>query len=113
MAVLNREQFMERLRARIGEDTSDDAVSLLEDFTDTWDDWETRFSAANEGDWKAKYEENDRAWRDKYTKRFFSGKPPEEAATKDEALENQTNDVKEDGDVKTFDELFSDPEGGD
>ena len=35
MAVRTREEILESIRSRIGEDTSDESISLLEDITDT------------------------------------------------------------------------------
>ena len=54
MAMLDREKFFERIKERLGEDDSDEALSFLEDVTDTYDDLERR--AAGDGeDWKGKY----------------------------------------------------------
>lgn len=64
MAVKTRDEIMEAIRKRIGEDTSDEAISLLEDVTDTFADYETK--AADKTDWKAKYDEMDANWRKKY-----------------------------------------------
>lgn len=117
MSVLSKDEFMARLKARIGDDTSDESIADLEDFADTWADWEQRYAAANDGDWKTKYEENDRQWRDKYTKRFFSAAPEDsehtgENATRESALAAQNEDVREDGEMQTFDALFAGAEGG-
>ena len=55
MAMLDREKFFERIKEHLGEDDSDEALSFLEDVTDTYDDLERR--AAGDGeDWKGKYE---------------------------------------------------------
>ena len=35
MAVLDRDKFFERIRERLGEDDSEEALSYLEDMTDT------------------------------------------------------------------------------
>ena len=102
MAVLNKEQFLARLQERIGEDTSDEAISLLEDVTDTFTDYETR--VADKTDWKAKYDEMDASWRKKYMDRF-SGK------TGEEVKEEQEEQIKEDSEPRTFDELFTEREG--
>ena len=37
MAVKNKDEILESLRSRIGEDTSDEAISILEDVEDTLD----------------------------------------------------------------------------
>lgn len=102
MAVKTRDEIMEAIRKRIGEDTSDEAISLLEDVTDTFTDYETR--VADKTDWKAKYDEMDAIWRKKYMDRF-SGKTGEEI--KDE----QEEQIKDDSEPKTFDELFTEREG--
>lgn len=102
MAVRSREEIMEAIRKRIGEDTSDEAISLLEDVTDTFADYETK--VADKTDWKAKYDEMDANWRKKYIDRF-SGKTGEEV--KDE----QEEQIKDDSEPRTFDELFTEREG--
>lgn len=71
MAVITREEILAELKARVGEQTDDEAIAFLEDVTDTLSDLETK--AKGDGiDWKAKYEENDAEWRKKYTERFYS-----------------------------------------
>lgn len=72
MAVLSKDEYFTRLQERIGDDTSDEAISFIEDMSDTYNDWENR--ATGDGvDWKKKYEENDAAWKAKYRHRFFTG----------------------------------------
>ena len=71
MAVKTREEILEAVRARVGEQTDDETISFLEDVSDTFTDLENKANYAGE-DWKTKYEENDREWRRKYTERFFS-----------------------------------------
>lgn len=74
MAVKTREEILESLKTRIGENPDDESISFLEDVTDTLNDFEKR--ANGDGtDWKSKYEENDANWRKKYTERFFSDEP--------------------------------------
>ena len=74
MAVKTREEIIEELKARVGEQTDDETIAFLEDVTDTLSELETK--AKGDGiDWKAKYEENDKEWRRKYTERFFSTDP--------------------------------------
>jgi len=102
MAVKTRDEIVEAVRKRIGEDTSDEAISLLEDVTDTFADYETR--VADKTDWKTKYDEMDASWRKKYMDRF-SGKTGEEV--KDE----QEEQIKDDSEPRTFDELFTEREG--
>lgn len=102
MAVKTRDEIIEAVRKRIGEDTSDEAISLLEDVTDTFADYETK--VADKTDWKTKYDEMDASWRKKYMDRF-SGK------TGEEVKEEQEEQIKDDSDPITFDELFTEREG--
>lgn len=74
MAVRNKEEILEAIKTRVGEQTDDETISFLEDVSDTLTDLETRASVDGE-DWKTKYEENDKLWRERYTNRFFSKEP--------------------------------------
>nr|DAJ04777.1 MAG TPA: hypothetical protein [Caudoviricetes sp.] len=74
MAVRTREEILEAIRTRVGEQTDDETISFLEDVSDTLTDLETKTNGDGE-DWKTKYEENDKEWRSKYTERFFSTDP--------------------------------------
>lgn len=102
MAVKTRDEIVEAVRKRIGEDTSDEAISLLEDVTDTFADYETKVT--DKTDWKTKYDEMDASWRKKYMDRF-SGK------TGEEVKEEQEEQIKDDSEPRTFDELFTEREG--
>lgn len=98
MATLDREMFFERIKERLGEDKSDEALSFLEDVTDTYNDLERR--AAGDGeDWKGKYEALDGEWRKRYRERFF------------ETHEEQEEDVKDAGKTRSFETLFEEREG--
>lgn len=70
MAVRTQEELLTSIRGLLPDDTSDEAISLLEDLTDTLGS----FSNTNNDneDWKKKYEENDKEWRQKYRDRFFN-----------------------------------------
>ena len=75
MAVRKKDELLSAIRARLGDDTSDEALSLIEDFHDTLNDYDSRVGE----DWKSKYEENDKTWRQKYRDRFFQTPSKEEA----------------------------------
>ena len=70
MAIKTQEELLNSIRDLLPDNTSDEAISLLEDVTDTLGS----FSNANKDneDWKKKYEENDKEWRQKYRDRFFN-----------------------------------------
>ena len=71
MSVLTREQFIAKIKERLGDELSDADVSLMEDMSDTFDDLSKKIT--DNTDWKEKYEENDKSWRKKYIERFNSG----------------------------------------
>lgn len=98
MAIRTREELMNIIKTRIGDDNSDENISFLEDVTDTLDDLETK-AVGDSTDWKSKYEENDASWRKKYTERFFN-KEVEEDEIED------TKDVEMKEEPKTFEDLF-------
>lgn len=70
MAVLERDKFFERIKEQMGDTSTDEAIAFLEDMTDTYN---SLSGSGDATDWKQKYDENDAAWRKKYTERFFSG----------------------------------------
>ena len=76
MAIKTKQEILEKIRQRFGEDTSDETIGLIEDVTDTFDDYERR--SADNTEWEKKYNELDAEWRKKYTDRFFSGEPVQE-----------------------------------
>ena len=94
MAIKTKAELLELVKERIGDDTSDEALAIIEDVTDTLDDYETRI--ADSGDWKARYEQNDADWRKKYKERFFA--PTEEPEEPDEPEETEEK--------RTFEDLF-------
>lgn len=75
MAIKSKDELLSELKAKLGEDDSDDTLSFIEDISDTYDDMSDQLSKS--GEWKTKYEQNDKEWRQKYRDRFFS-KPIDE-----------------------------------
>lgn len=84
--VLSKEEFKEKLKTVIGDRTDDEALSIIEDFTDTYEDLESKTVSVEEDgeNWKEKYEALDEEWRKKYRDRFFSGDVEEEVDTVEE-----------------------------
>lgn len=74
MSVRTREELLDSIRARVGEQTDDETIAFLEDVTDTLADFETRANGDGEN-WEQRYKDNDAEWRKKYTERFFSSEP--------------------------------------
>ena len=98
MAVKTREEILESLRGRFGEEPTDDDIAMLEDITDTFTDFEEKTNDAT--NWKNKYEENDKAWKKKYSDRFLS----KDGGNNDNSGDS---DEPEDKPMKTFDDLFT------
>ena len=69
---------MEKIKGVLGDDKSDESIKILEDITDTYNDLVSKQGDGE--DWKQKFVENDKMWREKYTSRFFDS-----AATSDPA----------------------------
>ena len=99
--IKTKDEILASIKSRIGDDTSDEAIALVEDINDSFDDLSTRVAEA--GDWKAKYEQNDADWRKKYTERFFepSGDDP-----MDKVLNDLKNEEPEAPKVLSYDDLF-------
>ena len=97
MAVTSRDEILRRVGAVIGDRSDDDVLGLLDDITDTLNDYDNRITES--GDWKAKYEENDKSWREKYRDRFYNA-PETEEDYKD------TYEVEEDKKTLTYEDLF-------
>lgn len=75
MAIRSITELIESARTLIGENTSDEALSFMDDLSDTMTDFNTRTQDST--DWHQRYDENDAMWRKRYADRF-SGKPVEE-----------------------------------
>lgn len=91
MAVKTVDEIMAKVREIIGEDDSDEAIGFIEDISDTLE------SFSNAEDWKTKYEENDKKWREKYRDRFFTSK---------EEVEEDDIEEPEEKEKKKFEDLF-------
>ena len=96
MSVRTREEILETIRTRIGDQTDDETISFLEDVTDTLTDLETSANGGGEN-WEQRYKDNDEEWRRKYKERFFSSEPSEPKEPKQ---------GEEEENPKTFEDLF-------
>lgn len=67
MSIKSIDEILNAVKERIGDDTSDSAISFVEDIADTLN------SLSEQENWKQKYEQNDSEWRKKYRDRFLSG----------------------------------------
>ena len=95
--VRTKEEILNDIKGIIGDNTDDTTIILLEDISDTFDDYESKVT--DKEDWKTKYEENDAEWRRKYTDRFFSAEP-------EDAPDPDPDDPEGRNEPMSFEDLF-------
>lgn len=97
--VLTKDELMKKLSVIIGERNDDEAITFVEDVSDTLDD----YAKSDSEEWRKKYDELDATWRKRYTERFFTELPEEHTEEVADQLENQTEDLEKD---LTYEALF-------
>ena len=81
MAVITRENLLERINSLAGENSESDTVlSLIEDVDDTFKNFENNDNV----NWKDKYEKNDKEWRERYKARFLNDVDDKELEDKED-----------------------------
>lgn len=92
MAKLSKDELIEKVKKYVGDRTDDETIEIIEDISDSIDTSDT-------DEWKRKYEENDKMWRDKYVSRFFD--------KKEEDLETPTeHEEEEEKECNSYEDLF-------
>ena len=94
MAILTKDDFNSRM-SEVFKDSDDNTLSVIEDFTDTFNDLYTRTESNRTAD------EVEKEWRERYRKRFF-GESEEEDLPEE--------DLPEEDKPKSFDDLFEERE---
>lgn len=94
MAKLSKDELIEKVKKYVGDRTDDETIEIIEDISDSID-------SSDADEWKKKYEENDKMWRDKYISRFFEKNDEENEDPSDEDDERE---------YKTFEDLFEEEE---
>lgn len=95
MAKLSKDELIEKVKKYVGDRNDDETIEIIEDISDSIDS-----SEADE--WKKKYEENDKMWRDKYISRFFE--------KKDDEVDTPTEHEEEEKEYNSFEDLFEEEE---
>lgn len=90
MAKLSKDELIEKVRKYVGDRTDDETIEIIEDISDSID-------SSDADEWKQKYEENDKMWRDKYISRFVDKKEDE--------LDTPT-EQEEEKEYNSFEDLF-------
>lgn len=91
MAKLSKDELIEKVKKYVGDRTDDETIEIIEDITDSID-------TSDADEWKRKYEESDKMWRDKYVSRFFD--------KKEEDLETPTEHEEEEKEYNSYEDLF-------
>lgn len=103
----SKDELVSAIREFIGDDTSDKAIQIIEDVSDSFTD--------DSDEWKRKYEENDRDWRKRYMDRFMNPEPmpntPDPITTPGQVIEDNKEDIQDELESTTIDDLFEEREG--
>ena len=114
MAKVSKDEYLTKLNAFIGEETSEETLSLLEDITDSWPDkddagaeWEQKYNEMNAKyeELDGKYKELEETWRKRYRERFFDGSDPKPGAPNPEP-----DNPKGETELLTYEDFFKDIE---
>lgn len=100
MAVKTKDEILQSVKSIIGESTDDNAIELLEDITDTINDYDEK----TKEDWKAKYDELDESWKKKYKERFFND-DTEIEKEKEKEKKKEIEEEKDETEI-TFNDIF-------
>lgn len=96
MAKLSKDELLEKVRTYVGDRTDDETLAIIEDISDSFD-------SSDADEWRQKFEENDKMWRDKYISRFFE--------KNEDGIEDPTDEKDdEEKEYKTFEDLFEEEE---
>ena len=95
MAKLSKDELIEKVKKYVGDRTDDETIEIIEDISDSID-------SSDADEWKQKYEDNDKMWRDKYISRFVE--------KKDDELDTPTEHEEEEKEYNSFEDLFEEEE---
>ena len=95
MAKLSKDELIEKVKKYVGDRTDDETIEIIEDISDSID-------SSDADEWKQKYEENDKMWRDKYISRFLEKKEDE--------LDTPTEHEEAEKEYNSFEDLFEEEE---
>lgn len=101
MAVKTKDEILQSVKSIIGESTDDNAIELLEDITDTINDYDEK----TKEDWKAKYDKLDETWKKKYKERFFNDEIEDDNKGKEKEKEKEIEEEKDETEI-TFNDIF-------
>lgn len=94
MAKLSKDELIEKVKKYVGDRTDDETIEIIEDISDSID-------SSDADEWRQKFEENDKMWRDKYISRFLE---------KEDEPDTPTEHEEEEKVYISFDDLFEEGE---
>lgn len=108
MPKLTKEDYKERFSKFFGESPDDNALSFMEDLTDTLEELYNNSGNNNAKYTEEQYKELDAKWRKKYTERFYSNTKDkeQEKREKEEEQEEKAAEEQERLEKITIDDLF-------
>lgn len=95
MAKLSKNELIEKVRKYVGDRTDDETIEIIEDISDSID-------SSDADEWKQKFKENDKMWREKYISRFLEKNEDE--------LDTPTEHEEEEKEYNSFEDLFEEEE---
>ena len=95
MAKLSKDELIEKVQKYVGDRTDDETIEIIEDISDSID-------SSDPDEWKQKFEECDKMWRDKYISRFLEKKEDEP--------DTPTEHEEEEKEYNSFEDLFEEEE---
>lgn len=95
MAKLSKNELIEKVKKYVGDRTDDETIEIIEDISDSID-------SSDADEWKKKFEENDKMWREKYISRFLEKKEDEP--------DTPTEHEEEEKEYNSFEDLFEEEE---
>lgn len=95
MAKLSKDELIDKVKKYVGDRTDDETIEIIEDISDS-------IQSSDADEWKQKYEENDKMWRDKYISRFLEKKEDE--------VDTPTEHEEEEKEYNSFEDLFEEEE---
>lgn len=105
---LTKEELIEKFKNYAGEDvTSDAAIELLEDISDSVEVEKEGEEEEGGEDWETKYKELDESWRKKYAERFSEPGDKEKEPEEEKEEEEETEETEEErAENVTYEDLF-------
>lgn len=95
--MLDKKTFMDKISLIVGDKNDDETLEIISELSDNYDDVLNTIGE----DWKTKFDENDKMWREKYRKRFFDGTEKNDKEEPDNYEEKETKKK-----ITSYEDLF-------